>query len=213
MRGAWRVRKFLGEQGQRWRLRRAMTSVRWFPIVRHKKPHGLDGRLVVTLTSYPPRFPTLGWTLRSLLDQSVRPDHIILWLTEHDLAQLPADVRALTDHGLELRTCPDLRSYKKADPGAGALARRVVRDRRRRRLLPTRLAGTAGRTGAPRHRSRHPGPPGAAGPFRATHALWVMDDGDAPAPRAVGGHTAVPDRGRRRPLSARLTCPPRDPSV
>lgn len=116
MRGAWRIKNFLSKQSQRLRLRRAMSAVRRFPTVHHQKPHGLDAPLVVTLTSYPPRFPTLGLTLRSLLDQTVRADHTILWVTESDLAQLPDNVRALTDHGLEIRTCPDLRSYKKLIP-------------------------------------------------------------------------------------------------
>lgn len=120
MRGTWRVRKFLNEQGQKHRLRRAIKTVARFPHIESGKPHGLDGRLVVTLTSYPPRFPTLGWTLRSILDQTVRPDHTILWLTEKDLSCLPNDVRALEAHGLEIRTCADLRSYKKLIPALEA---------------------------------------------------------------------------------------------
>ena len=120
MRGAWRVRKFLDEQGRKRRLRRAIRTVARFPDLAGRKAHGLDAPLVVTLTSYPPRFPTLGWTLRSILDQTVRPDHTILWLTEQDRSRLPDDVQALTAHGLEIRTCADLRSYKKLIPALDA---------------------------------------------------------------------------------------------
>lgn len=78
--------------------------------------HGLDRPLVVTLTSYPPRFPHLGKTLRSLLDQTVMPDNVILWLAHADIDKLPNDVRALEACGLEIRGCDDLRSYKKLIP-------------------------------------------------------------------------------------------------
>lgn len=77
-------------------------------------PHGLSGRLVVSLTSYPARFPALDLTLRSLLTQSIRPDQVVLWLDEGDEAKLPAAVRAL--EGLRIATCPDWRSYKKLVP-------------------------------------------------------------------------------------------------
>lgn len=120
MRGVWRVRKFLNEQGQKLRLRRAIRRVARFPLVEDRHPHGLDNSLILTLTSYPPRFPTLAATLRSLLDQRMRADHTILWLTEADAACLPDDVLALTSHGLEIRTCADLRSYKKLIPALQA---------------------------------------------------------------------------------------------
>lgn len=120
MRGVWRVRKFLNEQRQKRCLRQAIKTVARFPNVTSSKPHGLDAPLVVTLTSYPPRFPTLEWTLKSILDQTVRPDHTILWLTEQDLSCLPAEIQALEAHGLEIRTCADLRSYKKLIPALEA---------------------------------------------------------------------------------------------
>lgn len=116
MRGVWRVQKFFSEQGQKLRMRRAMKAIARFPNVDRSKPHGLDAPLVVTLTSYPPRFATLGMTLRSILDQTVRPDRTILWLTKSDLSYLPNEIRRLTANGLEIRTCSDLRSYKKLIP-------------------------------------------------------------------------------------------------
>jgi hypothetical protein len=78
--------------------------------------HGLPGELVVSLTSYPPRFATLHLTLRSLLLQSVAPDRLTLWIARGDLPGLPSAVRDLEAFGLEIHECEDLRSYKKLVP-------------------------------------------------------------------------------------------------
>lgn len=78
------------------------------------RPHGLSAPLVVSLTSYPARFDTLALTLRGLLRQSVRPDRVILWIAEGDESELPADCVGLP--GLEIRSCPDWRSYTKIVP-------------------------------------------------------------------------------------------------
>lgn len=78
------------------------------------RPHGLPGPLVVSLTSYPARFGTLGLMLRGILHQSVRPDRVILWLDDGDKARLPQEVTLLP--GLEVRSCPRWRSYKKIVP-------------------------------------------------------------------------------------------------
>lgn len=78
------------------------------------RPHGLDAPLIVSLTSYPARFGTLFPTLRALTRQSVRPDRLILWLDPGDERALPAEARVLD--GLEVRTCPKWRSYKKLVP-------------------------------------------------------------------------------------------------
>jgi hypothetical protein len=72
--------------------------------------------LIVTLTSYPPRYPTLALTLKSLLAQSVRPDHVYLWIAVDDLAALPDNVRRLEKEGLEIRSTEDFRSFTKIIP-------------------------------------------------------------------------------------------------
>jgi len=99
----------------RLRVRRAERTVARFssPVSR---PHGLPGELVVSLTSYPPRFPTLAKTVKSLLMQTVKPDRTVLWISSADRDELPDDILNLQDHGLEIRTCEDLRSFKKAIP-------------------------------------------------------------------------------------------------
>jgi hypothetical protein len=91
----------------RWRVRGAGHSAR---------PPNLDIPLVVSLTSYPPRYPMLLPTIQSLLMQSVKPDHLILWIADKDVGKLPAAILALQEHGLSIRTCSDLGSYKKIIP-------------------------------------------------------------------------------------------------
>jgi hypothetical protein len=82
-----------------------------------QQPHRLAGELIVNLTSYPPRFPTLHLTLKSLLLQNVRADKLILWLYQADYAQLPAEVLALQQQGLIIALVErDIKSYKKLIP-------------------------------------------------------------------------------------------------
>lgn len=98
-----------------WRRRVAIQRLRNSPLA-IGRPHGLPAELVVSLTSFPARFPTLHLTLKGLLAQSVKPDRWILWIAEQDMGALPPDVTALETVGLEIRQCEDLRSYKKLIP-------------------------------------------------------------------------------------------------
>lgn len=55
--------------------------------------------------------------LISLLQQTVRPDRVILWLEAGERARLPPAVTRLVARGLEIRECEDgLRPYKKIVP-------------------------------------------------------------------------------------------------
>jgi hypothetical protein len=85
----------------------------WRAAAQKLKPAEIDGALIVSLTSYPPRFGTLAYTLKSLLAQSLKPDRIILWIAHGDRAALPKDVLDLEQRGLEIAYCENLRSYKK----------------------------------------------------------------------------------------------------
>ena len=78
-----------------------------------RRPHGLGAPLVVSLTSYPPRFPLLELTLKRLLSQTLAADHTILWLAECDRRALPSEVERLTRHGLEIRQAADTGPHKK----------------------------------------------------------------------------------------------------
>lgn len=86
--------------------------------LRYDKPkvsHGLDAPLILTLTSYPPRYQYLHLTLNSLLNQSVVPDEVILWIAERDIDALPDVVKAM-HQSISIRTCEDIGPYKKLIP-------------------------------------------------------------------------------------------------
>lgn len=79
--------------------------------------HSIPGELIVSLTSYPPRFPTLHLTLKCLLNQTVRPDRIILWVADHEIGQLPKKILDMKAGGLlEIRSCVDSGPYDKIVP-------------------------------------------------------------------------------------------------
>ncbi|TRM50980.1 FkbM family methyltransferase [Achromobacter sp. LC458] len=81
-----------------------------------KQRHGLPNKLVVSLTSYHKRFNTLHLTLRCLLEQSVKPDRLVLWIAETEEHLLPDEVLALRSEGIEIKFCDDIRSFKKIIP-------------------------------------------------------------------------------------------------
>jgi hypothetical protein len=80
--------------------------------------HTLPGKLVVSLTSHPPRFGMLKQALESILNQDMRPDVTVLWLAPHEFAALPYDL--LRMNGLTIRQCGDIGPYKKLVPALEA---------------------------------------------------------------------------------------------
>lgn len=82
--------------------------------------HASDGKepkVVVSLTSFPKRLPTLHRVIETILRQSVKPDKIILYLTASqvpDIESLPKKLLAQRKRGLEIVLCPDaIRSHTK----------------------------------------------------------------------------------------------------
>lgn len=105
-----------------WEMMRGYAAL--YALRRHLKSanqqeaHGLPGELVISLTSYAPRFATLLPTLQGLLSQSVRPDRVVLWVSQEDLGVLPEGVRQLT--GLDIRVTDNLGPYTKVIPSLNA---------------------------------------------------------------------------------------------
>lgn len=98
-------------------LNRVALACRWSFRAKGKSTHHKGGiPLVVSLTSYPPRFPTLHLTIKSLLLQHLQPTRLILWIAHADAQHLPDAVKKLQAEGLEIRYCEDLKSYKKIIP-------------------------------------------------------------------------------------------------
>lgn len=81
---------------------------------------------VISLTSHRARFPGLAKCLKQLLNQSARPDLLILWLSEADAPFLPGEVLQLRQRGLDIRSCEDLGPYKKLVPARRSFPEAVI---------------------------------------------------------------------------------------
>lgn len=80
-----------------------------------------DVPVIISLTSYPARMNSIMYTLRSLMTQTVKPDKIILWLTEGQYprreADVPLEILNLRKYGLTIGWYDrPIRSYTKLIP-------------------------------------------------------------------------------------------------
>jgi hypothetical protein len=77
-------------------------------------------KLIVSLTSFPDRIEEVQYTIFSLLEQTVLPEKIVLWLAEEQFpekeGELPEVLLNLRKFGLEIKWCEDIKSYKKLIP-------------------------------------------------------------------------------------------------
>lgn len=76
-----------------------------------------DEDIVVSLTTYGRRFLCVHTTIESIMQQTMRPNRIILWLDKsfEDRA-LPLTLKMQQKRGLEIKYCEDIKSYKKLIP-------------------------------------------------------------------------------------------------
>lgn len=72
-------------------------------------------KIIVSLTSFPARIDCVGYSIKSLFNQTVKPDRIILWLATEQFENqgLPELLETFKSKGLEIRFCEDLKSHKK----------------------------------------------------------------------------------------------------
>ena len=78
-----------------------------------------DKPIVVSLTTHGKRIDTVYITIESLLLQTLRPNHIILYIGEEEyqsIDQLPSVLQKQTERGLTIRFVKDQRSYTKLLP-------------------------------------------------------------------------------------------------
>lgn len=78
-----------------------------------------DCPVVVTLTTHGKRIHTVYTTIESLLQQTLRPNHIVLYLGDKEfqsVAQLPLILQSQVKRGLEVRFVRDQRSFTKLLP-------------------------------------------------------------------------------------------------
>lgn len=77
-------------------------------------------KLIVSLTSFPPRIPYVHITITSLLQQTVKPDMVILWLAKEQFPNLekdlPNELIRLQEFGLSIMWYHDVKPYKKLIP-------------------------------------------------------------------------------------------------
>lgn len=75
-----------------------------FPIIRLSASQEIASSMIVSLTSYPVRFPTLHLVLKSILKQTLRPMKIVLYLDDWvKIEDVPRRIRRLQKFGLEIR--------------------------------------------------------------------------------------------------------------
>lgn len=83
-----------------------------------------EEKVTVSLTSYGRRVSkTLRYSLLSMLHQTVKPDRIVVWLDEQEFSDdsIPGYLRKyIVKYGIDVRFCPNIRSYKKLIPSLKA---------------------------------------------------------------------------------------------
>ena len=76
-----------------------------------------DTKMIVSLTSYPKRIHYLDVVLYSILNQTVKPDKIILWLSFEEFPNLeddiPSSILELKKFGIDIEFCKNIFAYKK----------------------------------------------------------------------------------------------------
>lgn len=74
-------------------------------------------KVIVSLTSFPKRIPTLHLVIECLMRQTIKPDRIVLYLTKSqvpNIDSLPSSLLGLCKRGLEIQLCSDeIRSHTK----------------------------------------------------------------------------------------------------
>ena len=75
-----------------------------------------DDSIIVSMTTFPARIGYVHLAIKSLLNQTVKPGKIILWLARDQFrdVEIPQQLRSLCAYGLEIRFCDeDLLAHKK----------------------------------------------------------------------------------------------------
>lgn len=75
-------------------------------------------KILISLTTFPPRINSVYKTISTLLEQTVKPDEVVLWLATEDFPdkKLPENLTNLQTFGLTIKWCDNIKSYKKLIP-------------------------------------------------------------------------------------------------
>lgn len=79
---------------------------------------GNEQELILSFTTYSKRIHDVHLVIESIAQQTVKPNRLILWLDEDEftLETIPLILHKQIARGLEIRFCPNYRSYKKLIP-------------------------------------------------------------------------------------------------
>ena len=79
-------------------------------LQKHRSEMGVNttarkDKIVISLTTFPPRFDKVHLTIECMLHQTIRPDKVVLWLCEDECknVRLPETITGLCQYGLEIR--------------------------------------------------------------------------------------------------------------
>lgn len=76
--------------------------------------------IVISLTSYPKRIHNAEYSIYTLLNQTYKPNAVVLWLAKSQFpdkeSSLPKTLLDLKTMGLTIKWCDDVKSYKKIIP-------------------------------------------------------------------------------------------------
>lgn len=76
-----------------------------------------DHDIIVSLTSYGRRIHEVFLSIESIMQQTMKPNRIVLWLDEsYKDKPLPQSLLIQKNRGLEIAFCPDIKAYKKLIP-------------------------------------------------------------------------------------------------
>lgn len=74
-------------------------------------------QVIVSLTTYSKRLYDVYLTVESIMQQTMKPNKIVLWLSdEYSDRDIPLHLKRQQERGLEIHYCNDIRSYKKLIP-------------------------------------------------------------------------------------------------
>lgn len=75
-----------------------------------------NNKLIVSLTTIPERLGSVYWALLTLLNQSLKPERVILWIEKSTINDIPKRIRSLINLGVEIKFTTDLGPHTKLIP-------------------------------------------------------------------------------------------------
>ncbi|RLU01365.1 glycosyltransferase family 2 protein [Ketobacter sp.] len=113
-------RKAKAEKVESLRLRRALVSLMYQDFALNRTASGVCAEravpLIVSLTSFSKRINQVHLAIESIFQQSLKPNKVVLWLSEDEFSSrdIPEILRSQIGRGLEVRFCEkDLGPYTK----------------------------------------------------------------------------------------------------